>query len=313
MKQAVLIILIIATAILTVISPATAAGRTLSAIDKKIDSLFILASSGMIMHRDMVQPAIDSIVALGADAVPRLVEKYDTQSARERHTIDDILVKIGSPAVPYLIESLALDNPEQLSRICYSLGRIQDTSAVPALLGIADHDDWQVRSGCVGALGRIGDNRADKTVIGLLVDEAETVRKSAAVSAGKLLPEAALPLLVHMLGDNFYGARHCASEALVKFGAQAIKPIVDSLDSDNPMLGNLGCTTLGMIGGEAAAFGVARQLEADSPLRRALAVEAIFASESSLACGLVELLAESETDSLVLYYIDRVLEKYAAR
>lgn len=284
-----------------------------SDIDKKVDSLFVIASSGEIRYRDMVQPAIDSIAAMGEKAVPRMIEKYDTQDARERHTVSKILEKIGSQAVPYLLEALTVDDMEKVSRICYTLGNIKDSSAVEGIIGVCNSDDWRVRSSAIGALGKIGDSRADETVVLSLTDSVETVRKSAAVASGRLMIEDAIPALVHMLGDSFYGARMTASESLVKMGEKAIESLADSLYSDNLMVGNLGCTTLGNIGGIAAAYAIAPQLESESSVRRTMAVEGIYLSNSSLACGFVELMAESETDPTVRFFIEQVLEKYASR
>ncbi len=280
-------------------------------LEKRIDSLFVIASSGELKYIDLVQPAVDSIAAIGAPAVPRLVEKYTTKSARERLAINQILVKIGSDGVPYLTRSQHLDNPEQVSRISGTLGEIKDKMAVPELIKTAFHENWWVRSACAGAFGQIGDSAANDAVLALLVDTVETVRKSAAVSAGQLLIEASIPLLIHMLGDQFYGARLSAAEALTKFGDRAVKPLVDSLNSANELVGNLGCSILGQIGGDMVAVAVAGQLEHSSPIRRALAVEAIYNSNSSLACGLVELMSETETDPTVKFYIARTLNKYA--
>ena len=81
--------------LLTVISGLAAADTEL---ERKVDSLFVIASSGEVKYRDMVEPAKDSIAAIGADAVPILVDKFTTKSARERWTIIKILEKIGSPA-----------------------------------------------------------------------------------------------------------------------------------------------------------------------------------------------------------------------
>jgi hypothetical protein len=282
-------------------------------ITKKVDSLFVIASSGLIKYTRMVQPAIDSIAALGAAAVPRLIEKYDTQDARERLTINNTLVKIGKPAVPYLLDALSLDNAEQVARICSTLGEIKDSSAVNGLQKISSHPDWRVRSEATGALGKIGDRRGDRTILNMLLDTVETVRKSAAVSAGNLAVTEALPLLVHMLGDSFYGARLCASEALAKFGTGAIGPIADSLDSADTLVGDLGCITLGMIGDDSSAVILETQLQSPMPLRRALASEAILRSNSAIGCGYIELLRPTETDSTVLFYMDKVLEKYAPR
>jgi HEAT repeat protein len=287
----------------------------LTSVDRRVDSLFVIASSGVLQYRNSPEQAVafDSIVAMGAEAVPRLVEKYRSKRARERHTVNDILVEIGSAAVPYLTTSLADEDSRQVNRICYTLGEIGDSLAVPDLIRAANHQDWWVRSGCAGALGKIGDTAANATVMSLLADSVELVRKAAVVAAGKLMIEDGLEAIVHCLGDKFYGVRMCASEALIKFGRRAVKPIVDSLGSGNILLGNLGCTTLGLIGGDLAAFNVAPQLESVRPIRRALAVEAIENSNSSLACGFVDLLKETESDPLVLFFIEKTLKKYAER
>lgn len=281
-------------------------------IERRVDSLFIIASSGELKYRDMVKPAQDSLVAMGAEAVPRLIGKIDTKVARESHAVSDVLVRIGKPATPYLVDLLKNDDYEISGRACYALGKIQDTSSVEAIMETARHSDWRIRSNAIGALGDIGDNRADNLIITTLKDSNENVRKSAAVAATRLKIISAAPELTGMLNDDFYGARMCASEALISFGHEAIGVITDSLDSKNELLGNLGCTTLGMIGGDSAAVILVGQLSSKSPLRRALAVEGILHSNSSLACGAVELLHKSEKDPIVLFYIEKVLKKYAS-
>ncbi len=299
--------------LLCVYLPVSAAVGISPAIVKKVDSLFIIASSGELKFRDLVAPAIDSIAAIGAAAVPRLVEKYDTQDARERLTINNILVKIGRPAVPYLLESLLLENPEQVSRICFTLGEIKESSAVAGLIKVAGRPDWWIRSESAAAIGKIGDSSGNQTVMNLLLDTVETVRKSAAVSAGQLKIEGAIPTLVHMLGDAFYGARFCASEALIKFGDAAVGAISDSMNNPDTLLGNLGCATLGMIGSDSAMGVLVGQLQSEFPIRRTVAVKAILLSNSPLACGYIELMKSSETDPFVLFYINQVINKYAPR
>jgi len=282
-------------------------------LERRIDSLFIIASSGDIKYRDSTGQAIDSIAVIGAAAVPRLVEKYSTQSARERVTINEILKKIGSDAVPYLTKSLSLGDVEQVSRICYSLGEIKDKYAVKPLLKIISHDHWWVRSSCAGALGDIGDTTAYEEVRGLFADSNEIVRKAAVVSVGKFRMERTIPELVGAMGDSFYGVRWTASEALVKFGEEAVPVLVDSLKSRNELAVRQAIITLGNIGGDRAAESLAEQLISDDPINRALAVEAIYNSNSSIACSLVDQISETESDPAVLYYVKLVLEKYAAR
>ncbi len=282
-------------------------------IDKRVDSLFVLASSGEVMHRDLVQPAIDSLAAMGAAAVPRLIEIYDTQDARERQTINNILVKIGKPAVPYLVNSLTLDNAEQVGRICATLGEIRDSAAVEGLIEAAGHADWRVRSEAVGSLGKIADSRGNGAMAYLLLDTVGLVRKSAAVAAGSLLFEPTLKTMVNMLADDFYGARLCALEALVKFGEKAVEVIADSINSERDLIGNLGCLALGHIGGDSAVAVLVGQLDSPDYIRRAMAVEGIFQSGSSFGCGFVELMKERETNLIVQQYIRKVMERHAGR
>ena len=282
-------------------------------IERKVDSLFIMASSGEIKYRDLVQPAKDSLVAMGAEAVPRLVGKIGTKVARESHAVREILIKIGSPAVPKLIVRLSDEDNEIISLTCYTLGKIGDSSAVEAIAGVSDYDDWRIRSSAVAALGDIGSESGYETIFAALDDDDGHVRKSAVVAVGKMSNDSSIARLVGMLADEFYGARMCASEALVKFGEKSFEVLADSMASDIELLGNLGCTTLGNIGGDSAAAILAGQFSSKSPLRRALAVEGILNCNSSTACGAVELHANHENDPLVVYYIKKVLEKYAER
>ena len=50
-------------------------GAVAPSLQEKVDSLFVIASTGEIRYKDMVQPAKDSLVAIGADAVPILAKK----------------------------------------------------------------------------------------------------------------------------------------------------------------------------------------------------------------------------------------------
>ncbi len=280
-------------------------------INKKVDSLFIIASSGEIKYRDMVAPAIDSLAAMGEPAVPRLIELYNTQVARERHTLNTIFEKIGHDAVPFLIEALDTSDKELLSRLCYTIGNIKDSMAVDAMINEVGNDDWEIRSNAVTALGKIGDMKGANDIIAALGDSVASVRKSAAVAAGRMELEDAAPQLVHMLGDDHYGPRMAAADALLKMPDTAVFVISDSINSPNDLVGNLGITILGKIGGDAAAYRVGFELQSPSPIRRALAAEALYDANSSLACGFLENLQTTETDSTVIFFMNRALEKYA--
>ena len=73
---------------------------------KKVDSLFVLSCGGLEKYRDLQQPAESTLTAMGEEAVPHLLGRLNTQSAREKWTLIRILGKIGEPAVTPLIDSL---------------------------------------------------------------------------------------------------------------------------------------------------------------------------------------------------------------
>jgi len=268
-------------------------------LKRKVDSLFVIASSGEVKYRDMVEPAMDSIAAIGADAVPILVDKFTTKSARERLTVIEILKRISSPAVPYLVTALKRSNGLVVQRVCWTLGDIGDTTAVEPLIGVTGHIRWQVRDQAIGALGKIGDRRADKVVAFALNDPISQVRKAAVVSCGKLTIENSIDQLIHALGDEFYGARLCAVGALLKMDtSKVIAALVDSMESINDLVGDLACYILGEFGTDEAIELLLAQTESPDAVRRAHAVVAIIKADPQDNCGYYQMLLDRETDRL---------------
>lgn len=278
-------------------------------IEKKIDSLFVIASSGEAKFQPLVQPAIDSIAAMGSDVAPFLVDKFGTKSARERQAITNILKKIGKPAVPFLVKSLSLRNGVVVERICGALGEIADSSATSGLLTVVNHPRWQVREQSVGSLGKTGDHRGDSAVVNALSDTIAQVRKSAAVACGQLRIAGSLPGLVHLLGDSFYGARMPAAASLTKLDtAGTVKAIMDSLNSENRQLGNLGCEILGQFATTDALDALADQAHAGTTERRSHAAIAIIKADPNDARHFRSFYLAFETDRLNLLKAESAIE-----
>lgn len=274
------------------------------ALKRKIDSLFVIASSAELIVRDQVEPAKDSIAAIGVDAVPILVDKLTTRDARDRLTVIQILKKIGSPAVPYLIRSLKNPNGLVVERVCWTLGDIADSSAVDALMEVTSHQRWQVRDEALGALGDIASSRASGVIRRGFADPVGQVRKSAVVAAAKAGLNGAVTELVGMLGDSFYGARLSAVEALLQLDTNTvIRTVADSIDSDNQLIGDLGCHVLGRLGGDRAIEILIPQTRSDSYRRRAHAAVAVIEADPLDNCGYQQAILDRETDSLVLLRI----------
>jgi hypothetical protein len=197
----------------------------------RIDSIFVIASSGSITYREMVEPAIDSIAAMGEAAIPYLIDKLDTEDARERVTLENIFKKIGAPAVPYLNEALLTTDSLQLSRVALILYYLPDTSSVANLLTVTNNPYYWVRYQAIRALGKIGREDAVPAVKEALLDSNELVRTIAAVSAGRIGPDRFVKNLFTALDDPYYGVRMIAQENLAKLdcGMKAALFAKDSL------------------------------------------------------------------------------------
>jgi len=304
-------VIVVAMAVLLWLVTATgaAAEQTLS---EKIDSIFVIASSGELKYREMVKPAIDSIAALGTETVPLLVDKFTTKSARERHTIINILKEIGSAAVPHLVKALNRPNGLVVQRICWALGDIGDTGAVTPLIEQRAHSRWQVREQVMDALGDIADKRGSAAAKQALRDSIGQVRKAAAVACGKIGVDESIEELVHTLGDSFYGARMSAVNSLLSLDTAAVlTAITDSLPSSSAVMGNLACYVLGQIGTDEAIELLRAQTSSPDPERRAHASVALVAADPLDNCGYRESILAAETDRLVRLKIESAVRQAA--
>jgi len=288
--KTVLILTLIAMAI-----PCTISAQT--KFDKRLDSLFTIASSGEIKYQAMVKPADDSLVAMGNTAIPRLVGKLSTKSRYERIAIERILKRFGAPAVPSLLAVLKYDTGMVIERACYILGEIGDTSATAGILTVVNNKRWQTREQSVGALGKIKDQRAESAVISAMNDTIPLVRKSAAVACGQLKIQSSIRELVHMLGDKFYGARMPAAASLAQLDTpNVVQAICDSMHSENALIGNLACDVLGTIGTPAALDALTEQAQHGDPIRRAHAAIALIAADSTDSRNFRSSYLATETD-----------------
>jgi len=183
-------------------------------IADKIDSIFVMASSLDIKYKDSVGPARESIAAMGTEAIPHLIEMLGTPHGRERAALEDIFKKIGEQAIPQLNEALLVTDSLRLSRVAKILYFFPDTSSVTNLLKITDNLYYSARYQTIRALGKIGDSSAIPAIRTAMMDDNELVRTIAAVSAGRMNDAGLFPDLVAAFDDEYYGVRMSAHEAI---------------------------------------------------------------------------------------------------
>ncbi|MCK4858587.1 MAG: HEAT repeat domain-containing protein [candidate division Zixibacteria bacterium] len=198
----------------------------------EIDRLFMQASSGEVRYRDLVQPARDSLIALGDSAAKYLALKLNSTDARERHTLVDIFGAIGPAATPYLLAALNTDNNDQLRTTARCLGEVKDTTAIADLLRVASHNDYTVRSQAVTAIGKIGgDDRLAATMTRFASDSIELVRKSAVVALRRIRSPSSVTALIAALDDDNFAVRLTAVDALLDLDTLATPQIIDLLET----------------------------------------------------------------------------------
>ena len=202
----------------------------LAGIKEDVDRLFMQASDGGVKHRDLVQPAKDSLIAMADSAAKYLAAKLDSDDARERHTLVDIYKGIGTAATPYLLQALETDDENQLRTACRCLGDVKDPAAIEDLFAIAAHEDYTVRAAAITAIGKTGgDDSVAIGVAGHLGDSVYVVRKSAVAALGRIAAPRSLADLAMALDDEHFGVRLTAKDALARYGEQATPTVLELL------------------------------------------------------------------------------------
>jgi HEAT repeat protein len=200
-------------------------------IERRVDRLFNLSTSGLIKYNAQVKPAMDSLIALGGKAVPRLLEKLNTKNPLERNRLDELFAGIGTVSTPDLIRYLDRNDLRGLRSALYQMGKNGSVEAFVPVLKYAKHEDWRVRGSAIDALGRLKVRKEDEPVrreaiLTALRDPVENVRRVAAYTLGEARDTAAVPALISALEDDYYGTRHNVRTALVKIGRPTRKALL---------------------------------------------------------------------------------------
>ncbi len=272
----------------------------------KVDRLFVMASASGIRYKDMVQPAKDSLAAMGEIAAIGLTHKLNATDARERLTLADIYAAIGPVAVPHLIpylDSAGEYMPKNAAR-CLSL--IADTSATLALVPKLNHNLYAVRSEVATALGKIADPRAVEPLIARLDEESDSdVRKSCAVALGAIGDSRAVPTLVFCLADPFFGVRQSAQSALTKLNPPPVDELVTAIHRFSGVARYGAIVALGATGDDRARGFLLNMMESEDPMIRGFSVEGLTNDSTATTREQIVSLKGTETDPFVRAQIAR--------
>ncbi len=186
------------------------------------EELFILASRGEPRFRKWQQFAFEKMIKDTLRTIEYLRTILDTEDARERHSIKDILVRIGEPSVDMLCDATRTGNDLAKAEASWILGLIGSKKAFDALFDLSHDKSWKLRSNALNSLGKLKGLDQSQTAIlaqrvnEVLADPEEVfyVKKDAAFSAGAQRLCNCLKELLDLLSDKHFSSRLSAAEAI---------------------------------------------------------------------------------------------------
>jgi HEAT repeat protein len=186
------------------------------------EELFILSSRGEPRFQAWRTYAFDKMVEDTASSIQYLRTVLDTKDARERHTIKDILKKIGGPAVPMLCEAVLEDGHRAQAEASWILGLIGKRKAFDPLLELSYAESWKLRSSALNATGKLkklpeeDKARLSDRIREVLEDDDEVfyVKKDAVFAAGMQKLSDMLEYLLLALEHDHYSVRFAAAKAI---------------------------------------------------------------------------------------------------
>jgi HEAT repeat protein len=146
------------------------------------------------LDKTVRETAFESLVALGSDVVPPLIEGFDGTGGQARLYVIRALGLIGDArAVPLLLELMVSDSLEEYlfvsSLAARSLRQIGDGTAVEGLVGLLGHERSGPRRMAATVLGNIGSADAVPGLIDALRDSDPPTR----VLSARALEQIATP------------------------------------------------------------------------------------------------------------------------
>ncbi|MHB1425241.1 MAG: HEAT repeat domain-containing protein [Gemmataceae bacterium] len=185
-----------------------------------------------LRDRQLSAAALIALPALGAAAVPNLIELLKSPQADHRLLALQVLAKIGAEASAALLPAIAslLDADSAVrvwaAVVIQAIGP-DARAAVPILIANLRSLRPEVRSAAAAALGHIGPDakEARQLLLECLLDAEEDVRYAAALSLGRIDPRfaEAVPALRDALSDSSPMVRLAALDSLSRIEPRAAR------------------------------------------------------------------------------------------
>jgi HEAT repeat protein len=286
--------------------------------DEHVLELLDQASSYLEEDAAKRKAAKDALVEIGGPVVPTLISRLDTPDVMMRLALDDVLPRIGEPAVDALHN--AFRNPRSVlerRRAASLISTIASARSEAVLAEASGDTDWAVRAAAAAGLGKLAaqDPVAREHLLALVGDDDWGVRLRAVLALGDAGVADDIDLVAARLRDRHFAVRLAAAEILGDQGRRAVGPIAVQLEeAEATRVERLTCIqALGRTKHPAAAVYIEPLLIAPHHLVRFYAAEAYGATAAAAGAPLCEALLETETDPSVRRALTEALVAIEAR
>ncbi len=207
--------------------------------DLDLQHIYDYATTSLVQFKTEKDSAFSRLISLAQDSLYEdtvmdyLISQFDTKSASERHALKDMMLKIGSSSIPFIVSRIDYRGSDVedrcLKQSLWVLGEIGGEEIVEPAARFIDDRSWSIRSNAYTALGKSKSAEAVPYILNGLDDSIASVRKSAYYALSDLATIDQLEILIKGLSDEFYGVRYACVKGLKHIGAPAIEGIEAAL------------------------------------------------------------------------------------
>ncbi len=283
-------------------------------LQQRLEQLLKNASSYLEEDEKKRQEAKAELIKIGKPAVPYLVSQLNTDNVMTRISLVHVLTEIGEDAVEELHSALETEDKLKKHRVIHILAKIGSPKSLEIFIQAAQNPDWQMRSSAAEGLGKIKGEDAQKILLELLDDPDKDVRLKAVIAMDELNDFDLIENLIRALDDKNYAVRFAASEVIGGFGAKAIPHLDEKINSADKKITKLLCIkTLGIIDDQNSIELLEKLFENEDWLIRYHAINAYSEIADSEKIPLLQKLSEDEKNQNVKDAIREGINKIRKR
>ena len=151
---------------------------------------------------------IQILAYLGDKVANRIMQILcSEESASNRKTLSDILIRGGTAVLPTIHDYLSDDRWYVVRNAIAIMGDIRSQDSLAELSLLLQNEDIRVRRETIRALTKIGGKRAIKILLQTAAAEDQEIRRQAILSLGALRATAAVPILIALLKQRGWTQR----------------------------------------------------------------------------------------------------------